>query len=208
MFVSLHDNENTSIEAFSASQSAMPGTGLVELSQNGNRLLNYGHQGRNYVFDPNRMFSPKGVKKTLMNYNSEFPREVETRVIRFSDSVLRVILPSSGEGYLVAIHNNTDNEFSVLTYRNSKDAEDVFVNQSEDVDDFFIVTNRSDFEYFKAKRRNVVLQSDDAEDDGSLSVYCQRNGIPYINVEAQHGHSVQQARMMQESYQLIKNKMR
>lgn len=36
---------------------------------------------------------------------------------------------------------------------------------------------------------NVVLQANETmTDDGSLSVYCAKLGIPYVNVEAQYGH--------------------
>jgi hypothetical protein len=33
-------------------------------------------------------------------------------------------------------------------------------------------------------------------DDGSLSVYCAQLGIPYVNVEAQHGHIWRQLYML------------
>jgi hypothetical protein len=51
----------------------------------------------------------------------------------------------------------------------------------------------------------VVLQSANAIDDGSLSIYCQKNKLPYINIEAQHGQKAEQIKMLQETYSLIKN---
>jgi hypothetical protein len=46
-------------------------------------------------------------------------------------------------------------------------------------------------------------------DDGSLSVYCGKLGIPYVNVEAQHGHLVRQLKMLIFAFQeLVDNKPR
>jgi len=110
------------------------------------------------------------------------------------------------KSYIVAIHNNTNNDFSILSYKNSKDADEVYVNSSTDIDNFFIVTTQTDFDYFKANKRNVVLQSKNAIDDGSLSIYCQKNKLHYINVEVQHGQKEEQVKMIQEAYSLIKYK--
>ena len=40
------------------------------------------------------------------------------------------------------------------------------------------------------------LKSTTPTDDGSLSVYCVANNIPYINIEAQHGHTEKQRAML------------
>ena len=59
-----------------------------------------------------------------------------------------------------------------------------------DEDDLFFVTNKQDFLHMQSSGFNAVLQnpivtSDVEEDDGSLSVYAQMNGIRYINIEAE-----------------------
>ncbi len=51
-------------------------------------------------------------------------------------------------------------------------------------------------ELLKEQEINAVLQSKSAKDDGSLSVYADKKNIPYINVEAEHGHVEEQARML------------
>ena len=126
---------------------------------------------------------------------------MEIRILR-----LKTINLKNPDCYIVAIHNNTNNNFSVLTYKNSKNAEQVYVNDTQDIDNFFIVTNKSDFDYFKDTKRNVVLQSVNAIDDGSFSVYCQKNKLPYINIEAQNGQKSEQIKMINETYSLIKHK--
>lgn len=207
-FISLHDNENTSVEAFLEIKSSLPNCRLYELKQNEERLLKYEIKGKNYLFDPNRIFSPIGIKGTILKYNQTHPKELENGLSLFADSLLKAIDFKNPNCYIVAIHNNTNNDFSVLSYKNSKDADDVYINSNEDIDNFFIVTARNDFDYFKTKKRNVVLQSINSIDDGSLSIYCQKNKLQYINIEAQHGQKEQQIKMLQETYSLIKSKIK
>ena len=71
---------------------------------------------------------------------------------------------------------------------------------------FSLLTIKADFDFFRSKNFNVVLQNENAGDDGSLSVFCQKNQIPYINIEAQNGHKEKQMQMIKESYYLIMNK--
>jgi hypothetical protein len=205
-FVALHDNENTAVEAFHLIRNDIPGIVLFEIHQNGERLLKYELNNKDYLFDPNRIFSSIGIDKTLSKYNTKFPSHLSKKVKSFADSLLNIIIPKVNQKYLVATHNNTENDFSVLSYKNSSDSKDVFVSKKEDIDDFFIVTLLEDFNYLKGLDQNVVLQSEKAEDDGSLSIYSQKNKVPYINIEAQHGHKAKQMKMIQIIYSLIKNK--
>jgi hypothetical protein len=205
-FVALHDNEKTNIEAFLSIKDIPDDIILFEVRQTGEKLIKYEMDNKDYLFDPNRIFTETGIAKTLANYNTVFPRQLNEKVRSFADSLLSIIIPQINGKYIVAIHNNTDGNFSALTYKNSKDANDVFISQNEDTDDFFIVTNRADFDYLKSLNQNVVLQSENAEDDGSLSIYCQKKGIPYINIEAQHGHKDKQVKMIEMALSLIKNR--
>lgn len=205
-FISLHDNENTSVEAFASIKTLLPGCKLFELKQKEERLILYEMKGKDYLFDPNRIFSKIGIKSTLAKYNNSFPIELEKGIALFADSLLATMKINNTKSYIVAIHNNTNNDFSILSYKNSKDADEVYVNSSTDIDNFFIVTAKTDFDYFKANKRNVVLQSEQASDDGSLSIYCQKKKLHYINVEVQHGQKEEQVKMIQEAYSLIKYK--
>lgn len=206
-FISLHENEHTSIEGITNNiNSSTFNCKLYILKQNGDRRLKYILKGKSYFFDPNRIFSLKGIKATLLNCNKSYPSELENRVKSFSDSLLLIMDVENSKNYIIAIHNNTNDKFSVLSYKKSRDAEQVYVNNDEDIDDFFIVTSATDYEHFKSKKLNVVLQSENAEDDGSLSIYCQKNGLKYINIEAELGHKDKQIKMIKETYSLIKNK--
>ncbi len=74
----------------------------------------------------------------------------------------------------------------------------VHLEPGRDADDFFFVTDPGWFDRLAALGFNVVLQDNTGvTDDGSLSVLAGRLGIPYVNVEAQHGHVKTQRRMLE-----------
>lgn len=193
--IALHSNENTCIAAFSALPDSIPFV-LYELIQNGNRLLKYKYLNKNYYFDPNRIFSIDGIKKTLSKYNKRYPEIIVDKVKSFSDKLLKILSLNKTSKRIVAIHNNTNGDFSVKSYAKSPNVSKVYVCKSEDPDDFFLVTQQSDFRFFKEQNQNVVLQSKATRNDGSFSIYCQSKEIPYINIEAQNGHQQKQTEML------------
>lgn len=207
-WVSLHDDENTATSEFKEMKKGMSGVSLFEITQNEKRFLVYEIDGKTFRFDPNRIFSESGIQKTVDHLNNNYPQKLIGNIQAFSDSLLRIILPADSTGYLVSAHNNSNNSFSVLSYKNSINAEEVYTNIEADIDDFFIVTRAHDFEYLKSLNYNVVLQSNEAEDDGSLSVYAQKNNIPYISIEVQHGKKNKQSEMMRVAYELSKKRYR
>jgi hypothetical protein len=86
------------------------------------------------------------------------------------------------------------------------DAKLVNINLETDVDDFFFVTDKNIFKFLKEKNQNVALQDNvNVTDDGSLSVYCGKNKIPYINVESEHGHFREQTRMLEILQEITKD---
>lgn len=200
--IALHGNESTCIKSFLALPNQCPFV-LYELQQLGTRLLKYNYNNKCYYFDPNRMFSKKGIINTLKKNNKFYPSAIAIKIKYFTDSLLHILIPQNPATYIIATHNNTDGGFSVKSYLNSPNAAQVYVCKSEDPDDFFIVTKVADFSFFKSKFQNVVLQSKLAKDDGSLSIYCQAKNIPYINIEAQDGHIKKQTEMLLLCQQLL-----
>ncbi len=201
--VALHDNENTAVKAYE-SLSGDVNFSLYELHQNGERLLEYKMNNKKYFFDPNRIFSTIGIEKTLIKYNKNYPKELNEKISVFADSLLATIINKPACKYIIAIHNNSNNNFSVLTYQNSIDAKEVFISKTEDIDNFFLVTDHNDFNRIKSLNQNVVLQSENAIDDGSLSIYCQKHNIPYINIEAEDGQVKKQIKMITLIYNILK----
>ena len=102
----------------------------------------------------------------------------------------------------MALHNNSAGQYSATSYLPGQElasyAADIHLQQEKDPDDFFFVTEQSLFEALSAHEFNVVLQDNrSVTDDGSLSVYCGQQSIPYVNVEAQYDHQEEQQKMIE-----------
>jgi hypothetical protein len=207
---SIHDDENTAIEAYHA-LSPNIAFSLYELKQTGSRNLRLGWGNKIYEFDPNRCFTVKGIQTDLKKKHGEnYLTDLVKPIANFGDSLFKAINADNPSKYIVAIHNNTDDakgkKLSINTYKNSDVTKLLHAEPSMDEDDFFLVTEAIDFEFLKSKKQNVVLQSETCEDDGSLSVFCQQRKIPYINIEAQVGHKQQQKQMMLVCYELLNSR--
>ena len=197
VYFNMHDNENTCVEAVKSIVDAHGGY-FVELKAQGKRLITFHLKGRKYIFDPNRVFTSKGTIKTLKKYG-KYSKEAYDEIRSFVKKLSGYVF-IGGCKLMVAAHNNTDERYSLKSYMQGgpyiRDASRVYFNPNMDPDDFFYVTDEGYFHYFKKRGLNVVLQNNrTVTDDGSLSVYCGRHGIPYINVEAQHGHLKEQLEM-------------
>ena len=101
---------------------------------------------------------------------------------------------------VIALHNNTPGDYSIQEYLPSgseaKNAKEVVIDPGLSPNDFFLVTDSGLFAKFRLAKFNVVLQSDTPLDDGSLSVWFQRQHRPYVNVEALSNHRGVQRAML------------
>ena len=194
IFIALHENERSCISAFNNFNSKVQ-CKLFQLHQSGERLISLELNGKIMKFDPNRIFSENGIANSLVLYNKRVVDSSSSIVMAFSKSILDLILPKN-EKNLIALHNNTNNEYSIKQYANLKNADSIFINNFLDPDDFFLVTNKNDYKFLKSKKQNVVLQFNKSENDGSLSNYCREKKIRYINIEAENGHVSQQTNML------------
>lgn len=207
VFINLHDNENTSVEAAVEVLERYGGM-LVELQTGGGRLVKYSSNGRQFTFDPNRIFTRAGIEKTLKS-DGDYSIEAEGVVKRVAEKLLSYVKNAK---LVIALHNNSDENYSIKSYAGdgefATDAKLVNISAGTDIDDFFYVTENDFFNYFEKKNQNVVLQDNDqVNDDGSLSVYCGENRISYINVEAQQGHFQKQVEMLEMLQDLIRAKV-
>ena len=126
--------------------------------------------------------------------------EAEHAVDRFAKELLSLYCIELAD-VVIALHNNTEGHYSALSYEKggmfASDASAVSIKDGSDPDDFFFVTEAAVFDALRRRGYNVVLQDNRrVTDDGSLSVYCGRTGVRYINVEAQQGHLEQQVAML------------
>jgi hypothetical protein len=199
-FLVLHENERTAVEAGLEAIRARGGR-LVAVQAQGERLVAFELGGETWWFDSNRVFTETGAQATLLAQNGSAPAEVLAEVRRFAEAVLEVYEAGSLD-LLITLHNNTEDRYSAASYAPggdlAEDAAGVHLPPEADPDDFFFVTDRRLYDALVPEGFPVVLQ-DNARvtDDGSLSVWAGQRDLPYVNVEAQHGHREAQIRMLE-----------
>lgn len=196
VFLLLHDNERTASAAASAIIQEMGGL-LISIDNGEERYVDFRLSGRRHRFDPNRIFTPAGIRESLKLFHSYSP--AAAKEVREFASFILGFLPDSG--LLVAVHNNTDRNYSIKDYlpggRLEKDALLAHRNEDMDEDDFVFTTDSTVYQLYVDADVNVVLQHNrNASDDGSLSIYHGRRNTAYTNVEAEHGHLEEQVRMI------------
>ena len=205
LMFNLHENESTSVEA-ALHLIRRRGGQVLALHHTGERQIKFLLSGRWFSFDPNRIFTDSGAVATISPNGAEKPDAI-TVVRDFAREIVSTYSLDSSS-VIVTLHNNTDQEYSVESYlpggQYAPDARKVFVNRRRDPDDFFFVTDATFFTRLSRAGFNVVLQNNRfVTDDGSLSVLAARHGIPYINVEAQHGHLKAQEKMLRAIAKLL-----
>ncbi len=196
-FINVHEDEQTSIEAlrkFAADRRI----NYLFLHHNGERRISFELNSIPYSIDPNRIFTHTGLRKTLED-GGEWSESAQQTIRKFSQRLIRQL---KGYRYLIAMHNNTPDNYSILSYLPGGDeavnTEEVYVNPDMDPDDFIYTTDAGIFHQLKKLKINVILQDNrNFVDDGSLSVYCGMHDIAYLNIETQHGHLAEQLQLME-----------
>ena len=203
--VSVHDDEDTAVEAAREVLRDRGGT-LVELRHTGGREIVFQLAGTEHRIDPNRIFTPAGRRATLETL-STWSQPADDVVAAFADELLSTLAIDEVD-VVVAIHNNTPDRYTAASYAPggplAADAARVRLRPGGDADDFFFVTGTGLFEGLTGRGHSVIVQNEaTVQDDGSLSVWCGRMGIPYVNVEAEHGHRAEQAAMLRDLLDVI-----
>lgn len=149
------------------------------------------------LIDPNRIFSVQGTKNNIQKYNHKWSPEKKKNILELINKdrevFLEKLLPKNGE-LLVAVHNNYKG-YNVKRELDKSDA--VSIKQNQNPRDFFICTNRADFEILAKSPYNVVLQESlSQKDDGSLSWAAIRHNVRYVNIETRLGWLSQQTKML------------
>jgi hypothetical protein len=196
--LNVHDDEDTSVDAGKANLPKYGGR-LIELVHSGERLITFTLSGKTYKFDPNRIFSDTGIAKTL-EAQSTYSPEAHAEIKIFATEYFRLFALDQ-EPVIIALHNATEGVFCVESFLPTgylgHDAAATHVSLQRNKFDFFYVTESRHFDHLKARDYNVVLQNNaQVSEDGSLSVYFARKGIPYINVEAEIRHLKAQVEMV------------
>lgn len=195
-YFNMHDNENTSVDA-GLSIVRQFGGRLIEFKHNGERNIRFNVAEGSFTFDPNRMFTDIGAEKSIKSLSNNRYSPAALQAVRgFATAVVDYLQLDSSK-VVVALHNNTNENYNIRDYLpGGTYANDVAQTQylkGSDADDFYYVTDIAFYAALADAGKNVTLQRNgEAADDGSFSIYCGLKGIPYINVEAEHGHFASQ----------------
>lgn len=195
--INLHDDEITAVQA---ARSVLEQTGgmLIKIENNAKRIISFSFKGVQYTFDPNRIFSSAGIGVTLQAKGKKHPLAI-LEVEKFAARLLQLIPDSAS--CIIALHNNTDGDFSVKSYqpggKRQRDARQVYADNWQDIDDITLTTDGILFAKMSAFGYNSILQDNIKVDkDGSLSVHYGELNKRYINIETQHGKTTQYKEML------------
>jgi len=197
VFINLHDDEPTSVEAAKRILLNQGGL-LIEIENNSQRNIRFRIGKYYYKVDPNRIFAKEGIKASLDELGIVSPKAIE-EVEKLGQRIVQLV--TSEAKYVIALHNNTPNFFSAKEYsprnKRSADTKKIFLNAEQDADNFFLTTDHVLYEKLADKGFNTILQDNkNCTDDGSLSVYCGKKNIRYVNCETEHGKTEQYYEMM------------
>ena len=107
-FIHLHQNETTALQAAKRVVASEGGT-VITLVHPGQRNIVFHLHHQRYEFDPNRIFTDRGIKKTLSTFGHySLSAHLEVKVLA---NKLVSLLP---EGKIIAVHNN--NDYSIKEY--------------------------------------------------------------------------------------------
>lgn len=224
-YVHVHENEQTALEAGLSILQEYGGK-LITLQHSKdtlkNRFITFKVGNETYRFDPNRIYTKDTavLKKTLVSSrrDKQVSNEAVREVIKLADTIWSEIRHAR---LILAIHNNKnepvklarrswfqdtliEESFSVLSYArkfeqqssSNKSCAEIYINPEINNSEFFIVTERHDFNQLLHKRYSVVLQNENPVDDGSMSVFAKLNSIRYVNAEAKMGKLADQLHML------------
>jgi hypothetical protein len=154
------------------------------------------------LIDPNRIFSPEGAKKNLHKYNPNWSNKKKVSVLSAMDQdrekFLNAIFPTDGN-LLIALHNNFK---GYNIYQEVAKSDTLSIKKNQNPRDFFLCTNREDFNILSKSPYNVVLQESYPEkDDGSLSWAALKWGVRYVNIEARLGWLSMQKKMLKYAHE-------
>lgn len=192
-FIHVHQNETTALQAARAVIQYQGGS-LITLKHPGERNIEFTLHHKHYEFDPNRIFTNRGIYRTL-HANGHYSKAAHLRVKHLATRIVS-LLP---KGKIIAVHNNE--YFSLHDYLPGQnlahEARGLHFNDQEHYRNFFIVTQKRDFERLKALKFNSIWQDKSAQDDGSLSIRLIKR--KYVNVEAGYDQLDRQINMLRQA---------
>ena len=189
-FVHVHQNETTALKAARSLVKAKGGS-VLTLVHSGGRNIVFNLKKTRYEFDPNRIYTNQGIKKTLQEFG-EYSPAAHREVKKLANKIIS-LLP---QGKIIAVHNNET--YSLKNYfpghHLAGDARSLNVNKRHFYRNFYLATKQRDYVRFRQLNFNSIWLAENAIDDGSLSVFFAKNR--YVNVEAGYDQLAEQIKML------------
>lgn len=189
-YVHVHQSETTALKAAKVAISKQGGS-LLTLAHSGGRNIVFHLNNQRYEFDPNRIYTDKGIKKTLSQF-SRYTPEAHQEVKKLANKI-KSLIP---KGKIVAVHNNST--YSLKDYlpghKLAPDAQALHISPKNYYRNFYLVTQITDYLRLKTEGFNGILQRKSATDDGSMSIFLAKS--QYINVEAGYNQLAEQVKML------------
>ncbi len=226
VYAHVHENETAALEA-GINMIEKYGGKLVTLEHTSgsakSRNITFKLNGTEYAVDPNRIYTPN---EQVLASNIKIVKgkgKVDAQVIGAVKNLANQVWDEiKYKDIIIAIHNNKNmpaeykrkwlfwthfepESFSIKSYIKSHDqssdsnqsCSDIYINPAINNSEFYIVTQRPDFELLVRNKYTVVLQNTNPLDDGSMSVYAARYQKRYFNAEAKMGRVKEQKEMLE-----------
>lgn len=226
VYAHVHENETASLEA-GLKMIEKYGGKLVTLEHSfdgtKNRNVRFTYRKTKYQFDPNRIYTAddKVLKASITVV--EGTGKVDYVILKMVKRLAKQIWTELNDyPLIVALHNNKNTpaectnmwffwnrlepeSYNITSYvkkndqssDSNKSCAEIYINPAVNNSEFFIVTQKADFDMFVRKKYSVVLQNANPVDDGSMSVFATGFGKRYINSEAKQGRVVEQEAMLE-----------
>jgi hypothetical protein len=197
IYLNVHENEFTSIEALKKMADSVD-ISYYYLQHNATRRIFFSKGKKVHSIDPNRIYTEMGRDSTL----ADKKKMVDSlALVKTSYLATRLLQKFQIAQAIVSVHNNTPDEYSILSYLpegdEAKNTGQLYINENMDPDDFIYTTSPFVFEAAKNDSINVILQStENFVDDGSLSIYCGERKLPYVNIETEYEHLDEQLKLL------------
>jgi hypothetical protein len=199
-FLSIHDNEDTGVKA-AFEFIKYSGGSIIDCQYGSARNFQFVYNEEEFQTDPNSIYSKTGIINGLEKFGRA-DQEIVIKLEELSNLILKKY-SENNPAYFFTLHNNADGGFGISSYLKGYElegyADSLHINFQMDNDNLILVTDLALFNRLKIDNVNVVLQSHNAPDDGSLSIYSMKKNIPYINVEVQHGQFEENLRLIEIS---------
>ncbi len=226
VYAHVHENETASLEA-GLKMIEKYGGKLVTLEHSfdgtKNRNVRFTYRNTTYQFDPNRIYtSDDKVLKASISI-VEGTGQVNYIILRMVKRLAKQIWNELKDyPLIIALHNNKNTpaectnmwffwsriepeSYNITSYvkkfdhstDSNKSCEEIYINPAVNNSEFFIVTQKVDFDMFVRKKYSAVLQNAHPVDDGSMSVFATSFAKRYINSEAKMGRVKEQEAMLE-----------